>query len=83
MSTYARIAHDQQVSDLTALIKGTADLLGIQGVVVEQSQLLRDTLRVQLDDCTGRKQTLFLPLTGSPARVSQTLRFLSGPREAP
>ena len=83
MSTHARIAYDQQVSDRTALIKDTADQLGIQGIVVEQSQLLKDTLRVQLDDCNGRTQTLLLPLFGSPARVSQTLRFMSGPRENP
>ncbi len=74
------ICHQKQVDDRFVLIRDVADMLGIEAIKIEPSNLLKDTFRVQFDDCTGRKQTLFIPLAASPARVAQTLRFVSGPR---
>ncbi len=62
------------------LIRDTARALGIEDIDVQASDLLKDTFRVQFDDCTGRKQILFIPLAASPSRICQTLRFVSGPR---
>jgi hypothetical protein len=62
------------------LIRDTARALGIEDIDVQASDLLKDTFRIQFDDCTGRKQVLFIPLTASPSRICQTLRFVSGPR---
>jgi hypothetical protein len=76
----AGIFHEKQVYDRIVLIRDMASVLGIKAIEIEPSELLKDTFRVQFDDCTGRKQTLFIPLAASPARVSQTLRFVSGPR---
>jgi len=73
-------SHQKQMHDRVVLIRDVASVLGIKSIEIEQSDLLKDTFRVQFDDCTGRKQTLFIPLAASPARVSQTLRFVSGPR---
>lgn len=74
------ISHQKQMHDRIVLIRDVASVLGIEAIEIEPSELLKDTFRVQFDDCTGRKQTLFIPLAASPARVSQTLRFVSGPR---
>lgn len=76
----SRISYQKQLDDQTVLIRDTANALGIEAIEIEPSRLLKDTFRVQFDDCTGRKQTLFLPLAVGPARVSQTLRFVSGSR---
>lgn len=62
------------------LIRDTARVLGIEDIDVQASDLLKDTFRVQFDDCTGRKQILFIPLAASSSRICQTLRFVSGPR---
>lgn len=62
------------------LIRDTARTLGIEDIDIQASDLLKDTFRIQFDDCTGLKQILFIPLTASPSRICQTLRFVSGPR---
>lgn len=70
----------QSVNHLAVLIRDTANALGIEAIEIEASKLLKNTFRVQFGDCTGRKQTLFLPRTVGPARVSQMLRLVSGSR---
>jgi hypothetical protein len=64
----------------TVLIRNTADGLGIHAIEIEPSDLHRDTFRIEFADCTGRKQTLFLPFSANRARVDQTLRTVSGRR---
>ncbi len=76
----SRLSHQRRVKDHAVLIRNTANALGITAIEIEPSNLLKDTFRIEFDDCTGRKQTLFLPFTVTSARVSQTLRFVSGPR---
>lgn len=76
----SKVSHQQRVDDRTVLIRDTASVLGIKAIQIEPSNLLKDTFRIQFADCTGRNQTLFIPFTATSARVSQTLRFVSGPR---
>ena len=75
------ISYQKQVEDRIVLIRDIASELGISSIDVEPSDLLKDTFRIKFDDCTGRKQTLFIPLAASRARVAQTLRFIFGPRK--
>jgi hypothetical protein len=73
------IAPDRHLNERAGLIRDVARMLGIGAIRVEISNLLKDAFRIQFDDCTGRAQTLFIPATASPARISQTLRLVSGP----
>lgn len=75
-----KISRRPPVDDRTVLIRNTADGLGIRAIQIEPSGLHKDTFRIQFADCTGRTQTLFLPLGTSAAHVSQTLRSVAGSR---
>jgi hypothetical protein len=76
----SKLCHQKHVSDRAVLIRDMADALGITAIEIELSNLLKNTFRVQFGDCTGRMQTLFISAAATPARVNQTLRFVSGPR---
>jgi hypothetical protein len=76
----SRLSHQLRVKDRAVLIRNTANALGITAIDIEPSNLLKDTFRIEFDDCTGRKQTLFMPVGATSARVSETLRFVSGRR---
>lgn len=76
------IAPNRNLTERAGLIRDVANMLGIDAIKIELSNLLKDAFRIQFDDCTGRAQTLFIPAAASPARISQTLRLVSGPRRS-
>ena len=74
------ISRKREPDARAAVIRDTARMLGIGTIEIEAATFLKEAFRIQFDDCTGRRQTLFLPFAASAARISQTLRLVSGPR---